>query len=76
MPIYEYRCNSCKHDFEALIRSSSDTAHCPTCGNVEVEKQVSVPAVAHSKYGRLLPSSVESSAPKLGGCGRSQCGCC
>jgi putative FmdB family regulatory protein len=30
MPIYEYRCESCGHEFEQLIRTG-DTPACPSC---------------------------------------------
>ena len=74
MPIYEYHCKPCDHVFETLIRSSSDTARCPICGNLEVEKQFSIPAAAHSGRSSSLPLCAESSAPKHGGCGRPDCG--
>ena len=73
MPIYEYRCEPCDHTFETLIRSGSDVARCPKCGNVEVAKQFSVPA--SSPTGTLGYAPV--SAPGLsagGGCGRPECG--
>ena len=44
MPIYEYRCEPCDHDFEALIRNADDAPACPKCGNRQVAKQFSVPA--------------------------------
>ena len=71
MPIYEYRCEPCDHSFETLIRSSGDAARCPKCGNIEVEKQFSVPATVRSGAGSL---PIASSAPMGGGCGRPQCG--
>ena len=43
MPIYEYRCSACQHDFEALVTSSSQAA-CPACGSTTLEKHVSLPA--------------------------------
>ena len=52
MPLYEYRCEPCDRTFETLIRSSGDQPHCPQCGNVDVDKQLSVPAAAHTANGR------------------------
>ena len=43
MPIYEYRCSACQHDFEALVTSSSQPV-CPACGSTTLEKHVSLPA--------------------------------
>ncbi|MEW6322358.1 MAG: zinc ribbon domain-containing protein [Acidobacteriota bacterium] len=45
MPIYEYRCGGCGHRFELLVRERT-TFECPSCGGRELEKQLSVFAVA------------------------------
>ena len=42
MPIYEYRCIKCGHNFEKLIRLSAPTPKCPECGAEESQKKVSV----------------------------------
>jgi putative FmdB family regulatory protein len=70
MPLYEYTCEKCDHEFELLIRSSSDEPACPTCGTTKVVKQLSVPA-AHSANSSSLPVC---EAPRGGGCGLPQCG--
>ncbi|HEY4305031.1 MAG TPA: zinc ribbon domain-containing protein [Gemmatimonadaceae bacterium] len=44
MPIFEYTCKSCHHQFEALIRGSK-TAVCPECKSEDLEKMFSLPAV-------------------------------
>ena len=44
IPIYEYSCHGCGHDFEALVRGSS-TPTCPECGGEDLERQFSLPAV-------------------------------
>lgn len=31
MPIYEYRCQSCGHEMEALVRSGKEPEACPEC---------------------------------------------
>ena len=41
MPIYEYACKSCGHEFEELIRGT-EQPDCPKCGKSEVERQLSV----------------------------------
>jgi len=40
MPIYEYRCSGCGHEFEQLIRTG-DTAACPACKGQELERLLS-----------------------------------
>jgi len=44
MPIYEYRCPSCGHDFEKLQKMSAAPPACPECGFEEVKKKVSASA--------------------------------
>ena len=73
MPIYEYHCEPCQHTFETLIRGSSDVARCPRCGNIEVAKQFSVPAAAHSGRSNSLPICAQPSSAQYG-CGRPECG--
>jgi putative FmdB family regulatory protein len=45
MPIYEYACHQCGHEFEALVRQST-VPQCPSCHSTELEKQLSVFATA------------------------------
>lgn len=42
MPIYEYQCNDCGHELEAL-QKMSDAAlkDCPECGKPTLEKMIS-----------------------------------
>jgi putative FmdB family regulatory protein len=47
MPIFEYSCKSCGHQFETLVRSGSTPA-CPACASTELERQLSLPAVHSS----------------------------
>jgi putative FmdB family regulatory protein len=73
MPIYEYRCAPCDHTFETLIRHQSEAAHCPKCGGIDLTKQFSVPAAAHTgSRGAALPLC-ESTGSDFG-CGQDRCG--
>jgi putative FmdB family regulatory protein len=47
MPIYEYACTKCSHEFEALVRSDT-TPECPSCHSTQLEKKLSVFATASS----------------------------
>ena len=72
MPIYEYRCEPCDHDFETLIRGQGDVAHCPHCGGIDLVKQFSVPAAAQTGHGSSsLP--ICQSGPDSHGCGPGHC---
>jgi putative FmdB family regulatory protein len=45
MPIFEYACKGCGHEFETLVRSA-DTPDCPRCASTALEKKLSVFAAA------------------------------
>jgi putative FmdB family regulatory protein len=40
MPIYEYRCASCEHEFEELTSMGAPAPACPKCGKAS-ERQLS-----------------------------------
>ena len=62
MPIHEYACHQCGHEFEALVRSST-VPECPGCHSTELEKKLSVFATA-------------SATPELPAMCGSPCGAC
>ncbi|MBP9905446.1 MAG: zinc ribbon domain-containing protein [Rhodoferax sp.] len=72
MPIYEYACRDCGHQFETLVRSDT-TPECPQCHSIQLEKQLSVFATAgaSSSMPDLPPSPCGSGACCMpgGGCG-------
>jgi putative FmdB family regulatory protein len=45
MPIFEYMCKECQHEFEALV-FGKDKAECPKCHSKKLEPQLSVFAVS------------------------------
>lgn len=40
MPLYDYHCPACRHDFETLVRSGA-TPTCPQCGHATPERLLS-----------------------------------
>jgi putative FmdB family regulatory protein len=40
MPLYDFRCRGCSHEFEALVRAGTDPS-CPSCGSADLERLVS-----------------------------------
>ena len=41
MPIYEYACHGCGHEFETLVRSGT-VPECPSCSSTDLGKKLSV----------------------------------
>jgi putative FmdB family regulatory protein len=46
MPIYEYQCRKCSHQFEALVRPPMDAPACPACQSQDLERLLSMFAVS------------------------------
>ncbi|MDA1081460.1 MAG: zinc ribbon domain-containing protein [Gemmatimonadetes bacterium] len=44
MPIFEYRCEECKHEFELLVRKG-DVPACEKCSATTLEKLLSLPSI-------------------------------
>jgi len=45
MPIYEYRCQACGHELEALQKvSDASLKKCPACGKPKLRKLISAPS--------------------------------
>jgi putative FmdB family regulatory protein len=61
MPLYEYRCQACGHDFETLrgLHDKDEDVVCPTCGEKKAEKLLSACCTVRG----------ESSSPSAGACG-------
>lgn len=66
MPLYAYRCASCDHEFETLVRSD-DTPQCPSCGGVELSRLMSL--IAKPAPGGDVGAAPCSSLEASGGCG-------
>ena len=66
MPIFEYVCKECQHEFEALV-FGRQKAECPKCQSKKLEPQLSVFAVS-SKSGNAAQPSFSAPGP-CGSCG-------
>ncbi len=64
MPIYEYRCESCGHEYEHFAKSMNEpgSMQCPKCKAKKVRKKFSLFASA--------PGGAQSIDGSPGGCGR------
>lgn len=45
MPIYEYACTACSHQFEFLVLRGQEPATCGRCGATQIERKLSLPAI-------------------------------
>jgi putative FmdB family regulatory protein len=67
MPIFEYICKDCQHEFETLV-FGRDKARCPKCQSQKLSPQLSVFAMSAKGSSSSANSSANSPAPS-GGCG-------
>lgn len=88
MPLYEYRCDACNHEFEALQKISDEPlVHCPVCEAAELRKLVSAAGFrlkgqgwyetdfkTGSKRNIAEAGSDSAKKPKAAACGTG-CGC-
>jgi len=75
MPMYEYRCSECDHQFELRQKFSDPPAsECPKCGS-SVEKMISGAAFSLKGGGWYAQGYCpKTDAPKPAGCAAG--GCC
>ncbi len=61
MPLFEYACKQCDHQFEVLVRSG-EKPQCPSCHGVDLERRLSVFAAHTATTGA-------AEVPATGACG-------
>jgi putative FmdB family regulatory protein len=44
MPLFDFQCKSCGHEFEALVRGQATPA-CPRCASSDLERLLSLPSI-------------------------------
>ena len=49
MPLYDFRCRACSHEFEALVRTGDKDPACPSCGSPDIERMLSSFAVSYAE---------------------------
>ena len=62
MPIYEYECRACKHQFELLVLPTTPTPACPSCQSEDLEKQLSGFAVNSPEMSRARVAKARKAA--------------
>ena len=65
MPLYEYRCESCHHQFEVIQKfSDAPIAVCPQCGSGPVVKLLSSPAIQFKGSGWYITDYAKKDSGK------------
>ena len=75
MPIYEYHCEKCGHEFEELV-FGNQTPACPKCGAAKPQKLMSRPCCHVSGDGDGGEYSAPASGGGCAGCSGGNCTSC
>ena len=62
MPMFDFRCPDCGHEFEELVFGNRLPTHCPECDGAQIERKVSTFAAITGGRGDAAPP------PACGGC--------
>lgn len=65
MPLYEYRCTGCCHEFERLVMNTAQTIACPSCAGESVERLLSMFAVSSEASRQASTAAAYKSNNKL-----------
>ncbi|MGE5246621.1 MAG: FmdB family zinc ribbon protein [Betaproteobacteria bacterium] len=50
MPLYDFHCRTCGHDFEALVRPQDENGPaCPSCQGMDLDRQLPTFAVSYKE---------------------------
>jgi len=66
MPIYEYRCEQCTHEFEMLVMRRDEPVQCPQCHGEHLQKLISAHAVGSGAPDTACGAAPCSPAPACG----------
>ncbi len=65
MPLFDFRCRSCDHVFEVLVRPGHGTPPCPKCQGVDLEKLLAAFAVSSADRTRAAASVARAKAARV-----------
>jgi putative FmdB family regulatory protein len=66
MPIFEYECGKCGHQFEFLVLPTSEAPQCPSCRSRKLKKMISLFAVNSETTRQLGLKAARKRDRKLG----------
>jgi putative FmdB family regulatory protein len=59
MPLYDYSCRACSHQFEALVRGTKIPV-CPECRSADLERLLSLPVVKSESTRSLVKRATKA----------------
>lgn len=62
MPLYDFRCRACSHDFEALVRAQDGPPSCPACRSQDLERKLSAFAMTSGDQTRAFAAAKRKKA--------------
>ena len=65
MPVYDFSCRACNHQFELLVRGKKVPV-CPECASEDLERLLSLPAVRSSSTRALALKAAKKRDAKQG----------
>lgn len=65
MPLYDFRCRSCEHIFEKLVRPGGDPLVCPQCQSADLERLVTNFAVSTADRSRAAAATKREKAAAI-----------
>lgn len=75
MPLYDYACTACAHEFEEMNSEGQPAPVCPSCGSKDTQRRLSAPGIKRNaapfKVGPRLPMAPTRGGGPCGGCGCS-----
>ena len=77
MPKYDFRCDECNHEFEALTTPQKiNEVKCLECGSDKTQKLLSAPAIILKGQGFYKTDSRSKKSKKSSSCSASSCSSC
>jgi putative FmdB family regulatory protein len=72
MPLFEYSCRKCEHEFETLV-FGDEKVECPKCQSDKLRRLLSVPGKPHASSESFPSACGDPSLPPCGapGCRRT-----
>ena len=65
MPLFDFRCRTCGHEFESLVRNNIPPAACPSCHAPDLERLLSTfAATSREKRQAAASKQVKSAATR------------